>query len=111
MPDRRAFLAARPDFGGQPASQGAAHAAEPDPLLTSMARMEGGNPALDRAIDQESMDRAIRIMARYVGPISTVLVKRAAQNTRSVRGLYLLLAERVSAAERERFLQDAGFTQ
>ncbi len=73
-------------------------------------RTEGGNPALDREIDRESVERATRILARYVGPISTVLVKRAAQNTRSVRGLYLLLAERVSAAERDRFLKDSGLS-
>jgi len=104
--DRKAFLAARPDFGGQPTpSPGAPHADELEPLRT-----EGTNPALDREIDRESMDRAVRILARYVGPISTVLVKRAAQNTRSVRGLYLALAERVSAAERDRFLQDSGFS-
>ena len=106
--DRRAFLAARPDFGGRPAAgQGATHAEELDPPGASV---EGGNPALDREIDRESTDRAVRILARYVGPISTVLVKRAAQNTHSVRRLYLLLAERVSAAERARFLHDAGFT-
>ena len=104
--DRKAFLAARPDFGGQPASSQATAIADELSLL----RTEGGNSALDREIDRESMDRATRILARYVGPISTVLVKRAAQNTRSVRGLYLLLAERVSAAERDRFLQDSGFS-
>jgi len=63
--DRKAFLAARPDFGGQPAGgQGAVHAEELDPLRT-----EGANPALDREIDRESVDRAVRILARYVGPI------------------------------------------
>ncbi len=104
--DRKAFLAARPDFGGQPASgQATVIADEFAPL-----RSEGGNPALDREIDRESLDRATRILARYVGPISTILVKRAAQNTRSVRGLYLLLAERVSAAERDRFLKDSGLS-
>jgi len=104
--DRKAFLAARPDFGGQPAGgQGIVHGEELDPL-----RSEGANPVLDREIDGESVDRAVRILARYVGPISTVLVKRAAQNTRTVRGLYLALAERVSAAERERFLHDSGFS-
>lgn len=105
--DRKAFLAARPDFGGQPAGgQATVIADELAPL-----RIEGGNPALDREIDRESVERATRILARYLGPISTVLVKRAAQNTRSVRGLYLLLAERVSAAERDRFLQDSGFSE
>jgi len=104
--DRKAFLAARPDFGGQPAGgQSTVIADELAPLRT-----EGGNPALDREIDRESVERATRILARYVGPISTVLVKRAAQNTSSVRGLYLLLAERVSAAERDRFLKDSGFS-
>ena len=105
--DRKAFLAARLDSGGQPTGQGAVHAERLDPVGTGM---EGRNPALDREIDREALDRAIRILARYVGPISTVLVKRAAQNTRSVRGLYLLLAERVTAAERERFLQDSGLS-
>jgi len=51
------------------------------------------------------------MLARYIGPISGVLAKRAAQQADSLRTLYLLLAEDVeSPAERARFLRDAGFS-
>jgi serine/threonine protein kinase len=57
------------------------------------------------------IELAARQLARHVGPISTVLAKRAAQRAENRRGFYLLLAEHVPAkAERDRFLQDAGFT-
>ena len=58
-----------------------------------------------------AIDRAARLLAHYIGPISGVLAKRAAQQADSLRTLYLLLAEDVeSPSERTRFLQDAGFS-
>jgi len=50
------------------------------------------------------------MLAYYVGPISGVLAKKAAQRADSLRTLYLLLAEHVeSKQERDRFLRDASF--
>ena len=55
------------------------------------------------------VQRASRLLAQYVGPLSGVLTRRAAQRADSERTLYLLLAEHVGTeAERERFLQESG---
>jgi hypothetical protein len=56
------------------------------------------------------IDQAARLLAPYVGPISAVLVRKAAKRADNLRALYLLLAEHVEAgARRVRFLRDAGF--
>jgi serine/threonine-protein kinase len=58
----------------------------------------------------EAIDQAARVLAPHVGPISAVLVRKAAKRADSLRSLYLLLAEHVEAgARRIRFLRDAGF--
>jgi serine/threonine-protein kinase len=59
-----------------------------------------------------NIDRAARMLARYIGPISGVLTQKAAQRSDTLRALYLLLAENVdSATERTRFLREAGFSE
>jgi serine/threonine-protein kinase len=63
------------------------------------------------ALTPEAADRIARALARHVGPISGVLVKKAAQRADSLRALCLLLAEHVrDKTERARFLRDAGFS-
>ncbi len=58
-----------------------------------------------------AVDRASRLLAPYVGPISGVLAKRAAKQADNLRGLYLSLAESLETqGERESFLRDAGFS-
>jgi hypothetical protein len=50
------------------------------------------------------------LLAPYVGPISGVITKKAAQRADSLGTFYLLLAEYVEDAnERQRFLRNAGF--
>jgi serine/threonine-protein kinase len=62
------------------------------------------------ALAPEAADRIARTLARYVGPISGVLVKKAAQRADSLRALHLLLAEHVKPeTERARFLSESGF--
>ena len=69
------------------------------------------NAASQAELTAAAIDRAARMLAHYIGPISGVLAKRAAQQADSLRTLYLLLAEEVeSPTERARFLQDAGFS-
>jgi hypothetical protein len=59
-----------------------------------------------------NIDRAARMLARYIGPIPGVLTQKAAQRSDTLRTLYLLLAENVdSATERTRFLREAGFSE
>ena len=66
----------------------------------------GGQSELTPAV----ISLAARQLARHVGPISTVLAKRAAQRTCSLRAFYLLLAEHMeNKADRDRFLREAGF--
>jgi hypothetical protein len=57
-----------------------------------------------------AIERAARLLAPHVGPVSTVIAKKAARRSDSLRTLYVLLAEHVQGAtERHRFLRDAGF--
>ena len=58
-----------------------------------------------------AIDRASRALARYVGPISGILAKKAAKKADSTQAFYLLLAESLeSESERASFLRDAGFS-
>lgn len=58
------------------------------------------------------VERATRLLAKYVGPLSGVLTKKAAQRADNVRALYLLLAKHVGTdSERDRFLQEAGISK
>jgi tetratricopeptide (TPR) repeat protein len=60
-------------------------------------------------LDPALTPHATRLLARYVGPISRVLVKKAMQRADSVQAFYLLLADELeSKAERTEFLRAAG---
>jgi hypothetical protein len=66
-------------------------------------------PAARGELTRESIDRAAAMLARYIGPISSVLAKKAAQRANSVSALYQLLADHVeSKGDRARFLKEAG---
>jgi tetratricopeptide (TPR) repeat protein/predicted Ser/Thr protein kinase len=56
------------------------------------------------------VQRAARLLGQYVGPLSGLFTKKAAQIADCERTLYLLLAEHVGDSERARFLHDAGIT-
>ncbi len=98
----------------QPATQPAGAAPDASPARPEAIRPRDQLPASAAAqaeLNQAAIERAARMLARYIGPISGVLAKRAAQQADSLRTLYLLLAEDVeSPAERARFLRDAGFS-
>jgi hypothetical protein len=56
----------------------------------------------------EITQRASQLLARYLGPIATVVTRRAAQAAADEAHLYSILAEKLTdAAERESFLRDA----
>lgn len=56
----------------------------------------------------EATQRASKLLARYIGPISIVLTRRAAQTAADEGQLYSMLAEKLTdEAERERFLSEA----
>ncbi|MFI5110149.1 MAG: protein kinase [Terriglobales bacterium] len=98
----------------QPVMQPAGAAPDASPARPEVSRPQDqlpANAAAQAELNQAAIDRAARMLARYIGPISGVLAKRAAQQADSLRTLYLLLAEDVeSPAERARFLRDAGFS-
>jgi eukaryotic-like serine/threonine-protein kinase len=84
----------------------------PSGLLSAPVRDStlSADAAPDAELTAAIIDRAARLLARHVGPISVVLTKKAAQRANSVRALYLLLADHVdNKTERARFLRDAGF--
>ena len=98
--DRDAFLDAM-------LNQGTGRKSETGRQATgSQAKTE---PQSSEALPAAVVQKAARLLAQYVGPLSGVLTRRAAQRADSERTLYLLLAEHVgTAAERDRFLQEAG---
>ena len=86
------------------------HQSAPAPAATgtrspAMPSADAGSELTPAAIESAS-----RMLARYVGPISGVLAKRAAKRADSLRAFYSLLAESLeSERERDSFLRDAGF--
>jgi hypothetical protein len=68
------------------------------------------SPVSPLGITPEAIDRAARMLAAHVGPISGVLAKKAARKADSLQSLYRLLSEHVqNSKERRQFLRDAGF--
>jgi len=62
-----------------------------------------------RPLTSEATQRASLLLARYLGPIAGLLTKKAAQTATDEAQLYAMLAEKVTdAAERERFIKEAG---
>jgi serine/threonine protein kinase len=60
----------------------------------------------------ERTRRAGELLARYLGPVSKILVERAALRASNEKALYGMLAEHLqNAAERAQFLRDAGYLQ
>ena len=61
-----------------------------------------------RPLTAEVTQRASQLLARYMGPIATVLTQRAAQTAADEAHLYSMLAEKLTDKdERERFLKEA----
>jgi hypothetical protein len=61
-------------------------------------------------ITPEAIDRAARMLATHVGPISGVLAKKAARKADNLQSLYRLLSEHLqNSKDRRQFLRDAGF--
>jgi eukaryotic-like serine/threonine-protein kinase len=106
--ERRRFLAGEATTGeattgeattgatGSPQAFGAAPAATPPGL-------HGGRP-----LTPEMLQRATQLLSRYLGPIASVLTKKAAQTAVDEPHLYSLLAGKLSdSAEQQRFMRDA----
>jgi serine/threonine-protein kinase len=99
--DRKAFLAAKSELLATPVAQ----------VGLDRSNLSGNRTTLgvvNPDIDPQSLERAIHILAHYVGPIASVLVKRAATRARSVEELHRSLAERVEESKRAQFLKECG---
>ena len=60
-----------------------------------------------RPLTAEGTQRASQLLARYIGPIATILTRRAAKTATDEAQLYALLAEKVAAGpERDRFIRE-----
>jgi hypothetical protein len=68
------------------------------------------NSEAEEMLTPAVVQRAARLLGQYVGPLSGLYTKKAAQIADCERTLYLLLAEHVGDSERDRFLQEAGIT-
>jgi serine/threonine-protein kinase len=60
-----------------------------------------------RPLTAEGTQRASQLLARYIGPIATILTRRAAKTATDEAQLYALLAEKIAAGpERDRFIRE-----
>jgi serine/threonine-protein kinase len=83
----------------------------PPPAPSSGASLSAGPPstgAIPGSLTPEAHDRIVRALAKHVGPIAKVMVKKAAANVDSYRDLCLALSSRLPEAERSEFLRDVG---
>ena len=56
----------------------------------------------------EATQRACQLLARYIGPIATIVIRRAAQTAADEAQFYALLAEKIAEGpERDRFMREA----
>ena len=66
----------------------------------------GSGPS--KPLTAEATQRACQLLARYIGPIATIVTRKAAQTAADEVQFYALLAERVvEGPERERFMREA----
>ncbi|MHB8721604.1 MAG: serine/threonine-protein kinase [Steroidobacteraceae bacterium] len=92
--ERRRFLAAEPAGGATNPATSTAPAAAPG--------VHARQP-----ITPETLQRASQLLSRYLGPIASILTKKAAQTAVDESHLYSLLAGKLSdAAEQERFMRE-----
>jgi len=65
----------------------------------------GIGPALP--LTAEGTQRASQLLARYIGPIATIVTRKAAKTATDEAQLYALLAEKIAAGpERDRFIRE-----
>jgi serine/threonine-protein kinase len=96
--ERRRFLAGEATTGAT-----GPHKAVAAPPASPPSGLPGGRP-----LTPEMLQRATQLLSRYLGPIASVVTKKAAQTAVDEPHLYLLLAGKLSdPAERQRFIRDA----
>ena len=109
--DRYAFLDHKDELLRRfPRTQQIETASSKGPAVSTPAQPA---PAGSRAeLTPGATRRASELLAQHLGPVSKVLVERAAPRADSLRALYALLAEHLhDRAERSQFLAEAGFPE
>jgi serine/threonine protein kinase len=101
--DRNAFLAGMRNQGTGCKDSGYQ-------AVRAQVRQSLQNPAQDETLTPAVVQKAARLLGQYVGPLSGLFTKKAAQIADCERTLYILLAEHVPDSERDRFLQEAGIS-
>jgi serine/threonine-protein kinase len=87
--------------------------------MSSASSQTGGSPRTEKStgpqqveaepLNLETIDRATRQLAVFIGPIAKVLAKKAAAKASGPRNFYLLLADNLANEnEKQRFLESAG---
>jgi eukaryotic-like serine/threonine-protein kinase len=96
--ERRRFLAGEAAAG----ATGPQMAPAPN-IAATPSGIHGGRP-----LTPEMLQRATQLLSRYLGPIASVLTKKAAQTAVDEPHLYSLLASKLSdPKEQQRFMRDA----
>jgi len=102
--ERRRFLTAAPGSGreGRVPPAMVTPATAPPGAAAFSSRADGGS-----APTADTVERTAKILMRYLGPIASVLVKKAAPLARDESDLYARLAARIGdPGDRERFLAE-----
>jgi eukaryotic-like serine/threonine-protein kinase len=103
--DREVFFTRKEELLGGAEIQSRKETSTPGSAVqSSVARSAELTPA--------TVHHASELLARYIGPVSSLLTEREVQRADSLRTLYLRLAEYLrNGAERAQFLREAGFPE
>jgi len=78
-----------------------------DPTRATAARQQSGPPIVS-SIDPQTLAKAEAALAKHIGAVAKVVVRRAAAKARDAGELYLLIAEEIEdASERKAFMRKA----
>jgi serine/threonine-protein kinase len=101
---RREFLGGLTRLGVTPPPTGSGSGVGGTRVLTNTNL--AGNIA---PLSQQTIDLASRQLAKYIGPIASVMVKKAARQATSTQVFYALLADNITnLGDRQKFLKDVG---
>jgi serine/threonine-protein kinase len=96
--ERRKFL-----LSGERSTTGSAVGAPPGALSSPLKA--GWGPS--QPLTEEAAQRAGQLLACYIGPIATIVTRKAAQTVTDEAQFYALLAEKIAdGPERERFIRE-----
>jgi serine/threonine-protein kinase len=102
--ERRRFLAGEPGVTVDPS-------ATLPPVPEAAAAVVAAAPAVvpgGRPLTPDMLVRATQLLAKYLGPVASVMIKKAAQTAADESHLYSMLADKLAdPAQRQRFPREA----